>query len=55
MFSSLGKLHDQMTLLNNSAMNKIKPTKKWVAYTAAHVTMEFIFISVIINNYYKGS
>lgn len=55
MFSSLGNLYDEMILLNNSAKNKIKPTKKWFAYTAAHVTMELIFISVIIKNYSQGS
>lgn len=53
-FSTLGKLYDQVILLNNSAKNKIKPTKKWFAYTAPHVTMEFTFISVIIKNCFQG-
>lgn len=38
-FSTLGKLYKQLTLLNNSVKNKIKPTKKWFPYTAAHVMM----------------
>lgn len=53
-FSTLGKLDEQLALLNNSVKNKTKPTKKWFAYTAAHVIMELIFISVIIKNYSHG-
>lgn len=53
-FSTLGKLYEQLTLLNNSVENNIKPTNNWFAYAAAHVIMELIFISVIIKNYSHG-